>query len=234
MLSSLKEKILSVSLFNTTDEKQPCKKAEINLNAGAEILQHFQNQWEELHKINEENAKNAEKAAHEIERISAKINANKTNLELIEHIFTNSKLADNISRCLNAINDLYRSSEKIEHDLIKLETLMDEGDFQRLQRQHKYHLDQYQIRKEESLETFKSNLNEKHTKKIADYDASKKIVLEERQKVFQDAFKTDLEMYKSMGTIPEISHSKKQNGALLEEIQLDFDQNELDQFFNDN
>jgi len=33
--------------------------------------------------------------------------------------------------------------------------------------------------------------------------------------------------------VSEVSLPKNQNGAILEEIQLDFDQNELEQFFSD-
>lgn len=33
--------------------------------------------------------------------------------------------------------------------------------------------------------------------------------------------------------VSEVNLPKNQNGAILEEIQLDFDQNELEQFFSD-
>jgi len=46
------------------------------------------------------------------------------------------------------------------------------------------------------------SLEEDYRKKLADSEESKKNILEERQKVFQEAFKSDLELYKSLGTIP--------------------------------
>ncbi|CAH1977351.1 unnamed protein product [Acanthoscelides obtectus] len=78
----------------------------------------------------------------------------------------------------------------------------------------------------------KSALEENYKKKVVEYEASKKLIMEERQKVFQDAFKTDLELYKTSGTIPDHRQTTP-NSALLEEIQLDVDQNELSKFFDD-
>ncbi|XP_028131515.1 dysbindin protein homolog [Diabrotica virgifera virgifera] len=233
MLSSLKEKILNVSLFHTGDEIQLPKKKLINVNAGAEILTHFQDQWEDLHKINEDNARKSEKIALEIDKISTYVSDNKKNLGLINHILITSKLSTNIDKCLKNIQELYNTSQTIENDLIQLEDLIEQADFNKLKEEHEYHLTQYRSRKEDSLASFKTELNAKHLKTIEEYEMKKNAVLAERQQVFQDAFKSDLEMYKTSGAIPGRIQQKTQNSALLEEIQLDLDQNELDQFFSD-
>lgn len=238
MLSSLKEKILNVKqnvpIFNIEGREKDIKENEtINLYAGADILQHFQNQWEDMHQINEHNAKKADGVAQEISKVTSRITASKENLSLITHIISNSNLCGNITNCLENIKTLYTLSDKIERDLINLENLIEEIEFEKLRVQHQYHLQQYELRKEESLESFKNTLEEAHSKKVAEYEAKKKNVMEQRQKTFQDAFKSDLEIYKSLGTLPEINQ-RKQNGALLEEIQLDYDPRELDQFFNEN
>ncbi|XP_023029892.2 dystrobrevin binding protein dysbindin [Leptinotarsa decemlineata] len=232
MLSNLKEKMLSVSLFNSGEEKQLEKKV-INFNAGAEILQQFQNQWEELHKINEENAEKAEQVAKEIICISNELRISITNLDLIDHLITKSNLAININDCLSTIKDLYKTAESIEMNLIGLEDLIDEIDLTRKQRHEKEDLQRYQVKKKLSLESLKVAWREEHLKKIEEYEASRKVLLEERQRAFQDAFKTDLELYKSLGTLPEKEHSENQNALLLEDIQLDFDEKELEKFFND-
>ncbi|CAG9859577.1 unnamed protein product [Phyllotreta striolata] len=230
MLSSLKEKILNVTLFNT--EEQQIKRNPVNINAGAELLAHFQNQWEDLHELNEKNAAEAAKAAGEIEKITKFVNDNKMNIALINHILSNSNLIKNIDKCTDTIQDLYGLSENLEKQLVELEVLIDQTNFEKLKNRHRYHLEQYEKRKEESFEKYKTELEKKHLKKVEEYEASKKALMQERQQVFQDAFKTDIEMYKNLGTVPSKINSN-QNGALLEEIQLDFDQSELDQFFND-
>lgn len=230
MLSSLREKILNVSLF-TNSEEQYSKSNPVNINAGAEILTHFQNQWEELHKINEENATRAEKVANDIETVSSFVNNNKKNIAFINHILLNTNLSTNINKCLDSINDLYKGSEALEKELIHLEDLIDQAEFNKLKNRHKYHLEQYEKRKEDNFVNVKIALEAKHLKKVEQYESGKKAVMKERQQVFQDAFRSDLETYKNLGTVPKIKQN--QNGALLEEIQLDFDQNELDQFFNE-
>lgn len=54
----------------------------------------------------------------------------------------------------------------------------------------------------ESLKAFEASLKEKHEKAAAEAELKKKKELEERQQVFHEAFKTDLEIYKNFGTIP--------------------------------
>lgn len=54
----------------------------------------------------------------------------------------------------------------------------------------------------DALEEYKLTLENEHKKKIVTHEANKKKVSEERQRVFQEAFKTDLEIYKNLGTIP--------------------------------
>lgn len=104
-----------------------------------------------------------------------------------------------------------------------------------------------------NLEVFRSNLAKEHAKNILDHEIKEKLKLEERQKVFQEAFKDDLEVYKNLGAIPSselfsyimllnlssyfitgINILSSQPSALLEEIQLDLDNDELDDFLREN
>ncbi|KAJ8929967.1 hypothetical protein NQ314_017290 [Rhamnusium bicolor] len=177
--------------------------------------------------------KRADQLAKEIEKISIKINASKENISLITYIISNSNLSTNVTNCLNKIKDLYTLSDSIEQGLINLESVIDENEFEHLKVQHEYHLSQYQLRKEESLENFKSSLDANHSMKIAKYESKKKVLCRKDRKFFKTLLKNDIESYKNLGTLPEMKQPKNQNSALLEEIQLDFDQNELDQFFGD-
>ncbi|KAJ8916299.1 hypothetical protein NQ315_016440 [Exocentrus adspersus] len=235
MLSSLKEKILNVKqtvqLFNA-DGNDRKRRKDVNLYAGAEILQHFQDHWAELHDINEQNAKKADEVAEEIDKVTHKITSSKKNLSLITHILSTSNLVQNITNCLDNVRDLYAQTDRIEKDLIDLENLIDEVQFENLKSKHRYHLEQYEERKSETLKSFHKSLEDNHSKKLEEYEAKKKREMEERQRVFQDAFKADLEIYKNLGALPETNQSQR-NGAILEEIQIDYDPNELDQFFNE-
>lgn len=54
----------------------------------------------------------------------------------------------------------------------------------------------------ETFQQFKDILEENYQKNVQTHDTEKQKQLEERQKVFQEAFKSDLEVYKNLGTIP--------------------------------
>ncbi|XP_050311688.1 dysbindin protein homolog [Anthonomus grandis grandis] len=238
MFNGIKDKLLNVtktvSLFATEDSGSKAKGVKpFNPRAGSGILHHFQNTWQEIHDLNEENALGARRAAQQIEIISKKIVSSKTNMKLISHIFTSSNFESNIAQCLNTLKDMYSVCEEVEKKLLDFEVLLEDIEFDKMVRQHRLHLENYRVRKEESLRKLTQELDEEYQRKLEEFESSKKSILEERQKVFQEAFKNDLEVYRSLGTIPKVELPKNQNGAILEEIQLDLDQSELEQFFND-
>ncbi|XP_030756510.1 dysbindin protein homolog isoform X2 [Sitophilus oryzae] len=230
MLTSIKDKILNVTknvgLF-VSDEKEQKSGEKSNFNAGSSILQHFQNSWCELHDLNEQNTKRANEVADDIEKISGKISSSRENISLINHVLTNSGITSSISQCLDQVKQLYFTCETIEHKLFELEELIEYRVCENEKQGHLIALESFKVRKNESLE-------EGYQNKVREYELRTKDMLEMRQKVFHEAFKTDLEIYKSQGTIPKVDLNKQQNGAILEEIQLDFDQIELEKFFEDN
>ncbi|XP_060529084.1 dysbindin protein homolog [Cylas formicarius] len=236
MLSGIKEKILNVKknvnlLGNDYKYTTSNEKLVSNSNAGAPILTCFQKHWEDIHNLNESNAKQAEKLATEIELISKTVRSDKQNMEIIKHNLITSKLTHNIGYCLNQIKDIHDICEKIEEKLVNLEIVIDEVDFEKMKERHRYHLNNYKERKEERLVNLKLMSEKEYHREVEQVETSKKLLLEERQKVFQEAFKNDLELYKSLGSIPKLDLPR--NGALLEEIDLDYDETELDQFFNE-
>ncbi|RZC39986.1 dysbindin [Asbolus verrucosus] len=236
MLSSIKDKLLNVKktvpLFSTSNDKG-CVQCELNMNAGSEILTHFQNEWQTLHKTNEENAKKAQEVADTIAQVARKIDRDKESLGLMTHLLSNSNLHANIVQCTEQIEQVYDSFNEVEEGLLQLEELIDNIEFENMKKQHRYHLQQYRLRKNESLQVLEASLKEKYEKSAAEHELKKQKELQERQKVFHEAFKNDLEIFKNFGTIPKLD-LPKQPSALLEEIQVDYDEKELDQFFEDN
>lgn len=229
MFSSLKDKLSNVTIF--TSKKKSVEANKKNLKVGFHILQQFEAYWEELHGLNEDNAKNASKIAETVNVLSDKIKADKQNIYLLIHILSNSNLTVNVTNCFNSIKNLQETSEDVEKNLVQLERLIDEIHFENMKKQHQHHLNSYIKRKEGALENFRIVLEENHAKKLSQYEDDKNAEKIERQKAFQAAFKMDIEVYKNLGTLPP-HEQKKQDSALLEEIQIDFDQNELDNFFS--
>jgi hypothetical protein len=235
-LSTIRDKLLNVTktvpLFSSNSDKG-CVQCEVNLNAGSEILTHFQNEWEVLHNTNEDNAKKAAAAAATIAKITHKIDRDKQSLSVMTHLLTNSNLKLNIANCTKQIERLYGSFHEVEEGLLHLEDLIDNIQFENMKKEHRYHLKQYKLRKDESLKAVEASLKAKHENRLAEHELKKKKELEERRQVFDEAFKNDVESFKISGTIPKLDLPKKQPSALLEEIQIDYDENELDQFFED-
>lgn len=236
MLNSLKEKLINSIKENVLQGDPKTSRpinSEINFNAGGQILKHFQEEWCELHKNNEENAKGVHSVVDYVNKISEKIETDKKSIALIEDILTNSKLNNNIQQCTVQIKQLHFSFEQVEKNLVILENLIDQVEFNNMKKRHKYHLELFKIKKQEQLDQLKTKLENEYQEAIKAHEESSKKMLEERQKVFQEAFKSDLEVYKTLGTIPKIDLAEKHNSPLLEEIQLDYNQDELDQFFEE-
>lgn len=57
----------------------------------------------------------------------------------------------------------------------------------------------------ESLKNFESMLKEKYDESTKKFDLRKKQELEEKQQIFQEAFRNDLEVFKNSGTLPSKS-----------------------------
>ncbi|XP_044745451.1 dysbindin protein homolog [Coccinella septempunctata] len=232
MLSNIKSKFLNVSknvIFPTNDQNE---ENPVNFEAGSEILDYFRNEWSILHNASENNAKKANEVAKEIESVYTKIKKTENDMEYIVETLTTSNLTNNINGAHQKINDLLDLCEKVEKGLIEFEKTIDEIEFQNMKKRHTYHLKKYEERKEENFKLLQSKLEQERKEELEKAERDKAKIMEERQKVFQEAFQNDLEIFKALGQIPKLELNK-QPSALLEEIEIDYDTEELDQFFED-
>lgn len=155
MFTGIKDKLLTVknnvTLLTTGDSPLKSKQPEqtpFNPKAGSAILQHFQNCWEELHGLNEDNARAAENVTTHINQTSSAINKSKEDIDMVGHILTSSNLTTNIAQCLKQMNILYSSCEIVEKKLLELEDLLDETEYQQMVKKHRHHLDSYKTQKQ--------------------------------------------------------------------------------------
>lgn len=157
MLTSLKGKLLHVSkigLLSPTSEEKPIQKPSIDLNAGAEILSHFQQEWAELHELNEHNAKNASALAETINNMHEKINKDYNNIVDIVHIVNgNPSLDKSIDKCVVQLQQLHKSFQNTEKSLINLEQIIDKIELEKKKTDHKYQLALYKEKKLGEYET---------------------------------------------------------------------------------
>ncbi|KAF5299555.1 hypothetical protein FQR65_LT09360 [Abscondita terminalis] len=237
MLSSLKGRLINVSkltLLSPTNEDELVKAAPtIELNAGADILTHFQKQWADLHNLNEENATNAAKLADTIEILHTKISTEHANIiEMIQILNATPTINKSIESCCQQLKDLQKSFDKTEKGILDLEDVIERLELERRKVEHKYQLALYKEKKLAFFEKARADLAAKHSQMVAEKEMKQRKVLEERQQAFQDAFNNDLATFKTLGNIPKIEKNTVQPSALLEEIQLDLDQQDLETFLN--
>lgn len=236
MLSNIKEKIRNVTKtvkILQNEEQILSPHIGINLNAGSELLTIFQNNWEEIHKNTESNAQQAEKLYNDLKQIQKCIEKEGKNLECIVNILKSSSFVTSIKNLPQQINNIYNECEKVERSLLALEDIMNESEFNNLKATHSNNLQEYQNKQEVKLNKLKEQLDSKQEKVN-----EKKLLLhqnemKERQKVFEEAFNHDIELYKALGEIPKIKLEKKHQSAILDEIPIDFDENELNKFLED-
>lgn len=55
-----------------------------------------------------------------------------------------------------------------------------------------------------NLEALRIELASKHAQSVIDHELKQKQVLQERQQAFQEAFQTDMKIYKEAGVIPSM------------------------------
>lgn len=271
MLNSIKELLNSNLLqsganINASDVSK--RDSTPNYHAGADILAHYQDIWEELHKLSETNATKAEQLAQIISKVQSRQKSDNAALVAITQaletpVNVNQKVqADDVDiqqgdavvdskddkvtlkstslicglqLAIVTFKKLQLDAEKVEEGLVQLENVIEEIELEKKKKEHLNQFRLYEERKMEELQEYRNYLANKHAKSMLDQDLKEKLKLQERQEVFQDAFKSDLETYKTLGTIPKIQTStSNKSSAMLDEIQLDADTEDLEEFLKDN
>lgn len=147
MLSNIKEKLLrSVPIFNHEEKPPPQREKCLNPYAGVEVLSKYESEWETLHKNNVNNAAAATKLADDIQTICDKIVHDQNNISTIVQIL-NANIKQSTSNCLTQIRTLYETCELVEEQLLDLEDVIEQVEFQNQKKMHRFHLNQYEIRK---------------------------------------------------------------------------------------
>lgn len=154
MFGNLKERLINVSknvkLFSEPKTPQaPSISSSVNLNAGARILNHYQVQWQQLHEINEDNAKNAAELADIIFTMHEKISVDQRNINDIINLVDggSQNLSKGVEHCLEQVQQLTESFETVESSLLQLENLIENLELQEKQLEHRFQLALYKERK---------------------------------------------------------------------------------------
>ena len=254
---------------------QPCWPTSVSSIAGCGILDRNEKFWEELHSANEENARKAEEIDVIIETITDSVNKRLVDLSDVNiSLEAIPNLVKTVQNCSNVMHDVNKKCAEVEKQLAEFENLIEALQLQEKQLDHKFEMALYKERKlgefvegnirrwddfilafdsTGNLENVRQDLAEKHASNVRKTETQLRVIQQERQAAFQDAFQSDMNIYKELGTIPseslmsrsrlepanrndgvsEIEKKSKEPTLTLEEITLEAETNELNEFLNE-
>ncbi|KAH9424488.1 Dysbindin [Dermatophagoides pteronyssinus] len=202
--------------------------SDVNLLAGIDIVDYFQQRWIELQNQTKQNVTNAKHSSKTIQQIKCKFeNFNKicddleTDLDRLVPEICESLLSIEIEleQSLSLVN-------KLNEAIIGLNKESIDQDFEQRKSESEQKMNQMLVRRAEDLVLYESQLNSK-------YERQEVEILKERQLVFQQAFEDELRIYKEKGQLinnePPSSSSLSKDETKLEDISLDLDPNEVDE-----
>lgn len=155
MFGNLKERLINVGknvkLFSEAKSPQEplYTNSTVNLNAGARILSYYQEKWEQLHELNEQNAKKASDLADTITSMHEKVSHDCRNVRDVTHLLNEgtSSILNTVENCLEQVDKLTDTIETVESDLLQLENLIENLELQEKQLEHRFQLALYKERK---------------------------------------------------------------------------------------
>ncbi|XP_064598993.1 dysbindin-like [Liolophura sinensis] len=224
------------SLTTSTKEKdvavRTAKSHGVNLDAGADLLHRYQENWKELNKQAEENASKAEDLAILIGSLYVRYSGQSESLtQLKEETSTLPTVLQQLQDLTNQIAKVEELCEQVEAAEIHLENICEVQEFKRAQATHHQQLAAYKEMKQRDVEKFKVSLAQQHAKNIKSRDMKRQTQLKERQSIFQEAFDKDINYYRTFGhTERQPSVENEVAERKLAEIKIEEDASALDSF----
>ncbi|XP_077455216.1 dysbindin-A-like isoform X3 [Stigmatopora argus] len=202
--------------------------------AGLDILSSYEENWFLLHKKTKDCAQVAEAVDGEVVMLSAHWEKSRSALtKLQEQLQSLPTFISELDTITASIAHLEGDFEELESRLIYLETLCHQCEQQTLKQQHFDQLEIYKKKKRREFEALEVELNGKHAQKVAKLEQARQQKLKERQKVFEEAFNKDLEIYRSTGYLHH-KEATDTDGVVLDQVTITnlSDQEALDDFLN--
>ncbi|XP_075218908.1 dystrobrevin binding protein dysbindin [Lycorma delicatula] len=207
----------------------------ININSGADILHHYQIQWNELHKLAEENSSKAQEVDNYIGNVHKKVENEWINMGILcNNLSRVPQMTKDMEKLISDIGSLHKLIDDVESMLINLEDTIEMQKLQESQLEKRFKLAMHHEKKLCELDTVRSALSSDHMMKLNHHENKVREMQKERQATFSDAFKNDLEQYKKHGAIPakEMTGKTTDHSLTLDEVELDFDNEALNEFVN--
>jgi len=203
-------------------------------NAGADILNKYQEQWSELHGGAEETARLSEDVDKLIGAMYDHCRHQDTvTNDLMTHLNTLPKLSQDVKLVVEKISGLEALFREVDKEVTELEETIEIQRLQELQLDERFNLALYKERKLGDLEQLKAKLSREHVQKVMEHEVRQSEVLRERQAAFQEAFEEEVKHFKTHGHIPKPASPTSTSPVKLEEVTIDADESALSSFLED-
>ncbi|XP_028985749.1 dysbindin-A-like [Betta splendens] len=171
-----------------------------HFGAGVEILSRYEESWFLLHKQTKDCAQAAEVAYGDIVMLTAHWDRRGAALtQLQEQLQSLPAFVIELNAITAKIAHLEGDFEEMESRLVYLETMCCQCEQGTLKQQHTRHLEVYKKKKRNEVEMFEAELNSEHAQKVAELEQAMTKQLRERQKLYEEAFKQDMQQYLTTG-----------------------------------
>ncbi|KAH8373352.1 hypothetical protein KR009_001514 [Drosophila setifemur] len=231
-LSSSRSSNLSLSAPFQLTEGIP---SHLNVAAGCSLLAKYEDDWQQIHVANDENAEKAASIANQISGVQQKAsNQRQIVSELNSSLAGIPSLIFQLQASSKTLRSLEEMGKQLEVELEKLEDLCEECEVQEFILEQQFQLSRHKQKKLNELEQYRQRIASQHQSKIQDHEQKLLRLQRERQAVFDDAFRSDMEEFKQNGQLTKIQTIS--NKLALEEVVLEPNDTEakdaLEQFLN--
>lgn len=242
MFGSFRDKIQSVQegitasfhRISSGESSRPVEYRTVNLNAGADILQRYQTEWQDGHQLAEENAAKAQAIDEVIGSLHVTFEKQWTGItQLNTTMAAIPQVISSTQTLMEQLGNLQELFDEVEHNLLQLEDVVETQEHQERQLDHRFQLAMYKEKKLQELERVRERLVKEYGEKMANYERRQCQTLKERQDTFGQVFQEDLEQFKQSGKLPVTPIKSVQPGPSLEEVTLDDDTVALDNFLGE-
>ncbi|XP_034655654.1 dysbindin protein homolog [Drosophila subobscura] len=210
----------------------------LNVAAGCSLLAMYEDDWQQIHETNEENAERATAVATQITAVQQRAERQRRTIsDLSGSLAGIPTLIPKLQASIETLRALEDMGNRLETELEKLEDLCEECEMQEFMLDKQFDLSRHKQQKLNELEKYRQHIASQHQAKIQDHEQQLRKLQRERQAVFDDAFRCDMDEYKQYGQLTKIQATQATSNKLaLEEVVLEANDVEtkdaLEQFLN--
>ncbi|XP_072769027.1 dysbindin-A-like [Nerophis lumbriciformis] len=195
------------TLGDKTKESKSRKKSRFEetfplFTAGHQILGRYEESWFVLHKKTKDCGHAAQVVDGEVVMLSVHWEKRRSALtQLQEELHSLPDFTHQLDAITASIAHLEGDFEEMESRLVHLETLCGLCEQHTSKLYHVDQLDLFKKKKRRELEALEAELHTEHVQKVATLEQTRQHKLKQRQKMYEEAFHQDLELYRTTGCI---------------------------------